>query len=210
LKVVDCSSQSIREARHILKQGGLVVYPTETAYALGADALNEQALSSLLRAKQRPSGIPILVIISTLDMINPYAQIDGRIRFLVDTFMPGPLTLAVSKKPPVSDLLNPEGISFRISACEEARALAEAVGTPITGTSANLHGTGLIYDPSDIITTFDTSVDLFMNAGTLIPSPPSTVMDMKSTPPTVIREGAIPSSKILEALASFTRRGGRS
>jgi L-threonylcarbamoyladenylate synthase len=209
MKVVDCSPESILEAGTVLEEGGLVVYPTETAYALGADALNEQALSSLLTAKQRPSGIPILVIISHLHMIEPYADLDERTRFLVETFMPGPLTLAVPKKPPVPDLLNPEGISFRISSCEQARTLADAVGTPITGTSANLHGTGLIYDPPDIVSTFDTSVDLFLNGGTLTPSPPSTVIDMKSTPPTIIREGAIPFSTIVEALTSFTERGGR-
>lgn len=202
MRVMDCTPDSIEKARIILEMGGLVVYPTETAYALGADAFNERALLRLLQAKQRPPGLPILVIISHIDMIEPYAVIDERTRFLAEKFMPGPLTLAVPKTAVVPSLLNPEGISFRITSCEEARALVDAVTTPITGTSANLHGTGLVYDSQSIISTFDRSVDIFLDAGTLEPSPPSTVLDMKFFPPTVIREGAIPSQTIFEALAS--------
>ena len=203
MKVLDCSDESIEEACSVLDEGGLVVYTTETTYALGVDALNEQALSDLLTAKRRPPGIPILVIISDLDMIRPYALIDERIQFLVETFMPGPLTLAVGKKPTVPDLLNPEGISFRISSHGVACALAKALGRPITGTSANRHGEGLIYDPEGVIASFDGVVDLFLDAGTLTESPPSTVIDMKPDIPVIIREGALPSEIILKALASF-------
>ncbi len=194
---------SVEKSCEVLKKGGLVIYPTETAYALGADAMNVRALQRLLKVKERPSGIPLLVIIADLDMIRPYAEIDERVEFLVKEFMPGPLTLAVRKKSNVPDLLNPEGISFRISSCREALILVKTYNRPLTGTSANIHGERLIYDPEKIISRFSDKVDIFLNTGILKESPPSTVLDLKCEVPRVIREGAITKERIFERLRTL-------
>lgn len=195
--------ESVERSCEVLRKGGLVIYPTETAYALGADAMNVRALQRLLKVKKRPLGIPLLVIIADLDMIRPYAEIDERVKFLVKEFMPGPLTLAVRKKSNVPDLLNPEGISFRISSCREALTLVKTYNRPLTGTSANVHGGELIYNPEEIISRFSDKVDIFLNTGILRESPPSTVLDLKYEVPRVIREGAIAKELIFERLRTL-------
>ncbi|MFQ6087694.1 MAG: L-threonylcarbamoyladenylate synthase [Candidatus Methanofastidiosia archaeon] len=208
MKVIKINEKNLKDAVVIaakyLGEGKTVVYPTETAYALGVDAMNENALLELCRIKKRPLYIPMLVLVYDLEMIKEYGYIDKRIEILVEKFMPGPLTIAIKKRKFVPDLLNPEGISFRISSNPIATEIVKNVGRPITGTSANLHKKPLIYNPQKILDFFSQSVDLFIDSGILPKNPPSTVIDLKPKIPRVIREGALDSRLIFEEL----ERGG--
>ncbi|MFB6200070.1 MAG: L-threonylcarbamoyladenylate synthase, partial [Candidatus Nanohaloarchaea archaeon] len=127
----------IEEARKIIAEGGLVIFPTETAYGIAADATSPEAVDKVYKAKQRPRSKGLTTIVSSLSQAERYAELSDKEKKLAEKFMPGPLTLVTEKKEPVPDNLN-ENFVFRISSSKLARELASE--TPITATSANIAG----------------------------------------------------------------------
>lgn len=182
------------------------MYPTESSYALGANALEENAIMKIFGAKGRPLGKPIPVIVSGLQMWKKYAYFNQPAEKLVKRFMPGPLTLALKKKPRISDLLNPFAIAARVPGNAVALALVREAGYPITSTSANVSGGPALYSAKKIPTQLKTAIDLILDVGTLRWRKHSTVVDFTAgDQPTITREGAIPASVIYETLG--LRRG---
>jgi len=104
----------LKKAVNIMKRGGLIIYPTETCYGIGADATNAKSIEKIYEIKSRGHTKPIPVLVSNINMIKKYGVTTKKIEFLVKKFMPGPLSLVIKKKRPISDV-NQEGISFRIS-----------------------------------------------------------------------------------------------
>jgi len=180
----------------------MVMYPTESSYALGVNALKEAAINKIFEAKQRSMGKSIPVIVSDLRMWRKYAYLNKSAETLVREFMPGPLTLALRKKTSVPDLLNPFAIAARIPGHPVALALVRAAKYPVTSTSANISGAPPVYSPKRAPKALRSAIDLILDAGKLRKREPSTIVDFTiGDQPTVTREGAIPSSAILKALA---------
>lgn len=178
------------------------MYPTESSYALGVNALEEAAIKKIFRAKQRSPGKSIPVIVSDVRMWKRYAYFNKSAEILVRKLMPGPLTLALIKKPCVPDLLNPFAIAARIPGHPVAVALVGAARYPITSTSANVSGGPPVYSPKRVPRVLRSAIDLVLDAGTLRRRKPSTIVDFTmGDRPTVTRVGAIPASAVLEALA---------
>jgi len=178
------------------------MYPTESSYALGVNALKEAAIRKIFEAKERSAGKPIPVIVSDLQMWKKYAYFNESAEILVRKFMPGPLTLALKKKSSVPDVLNPLAIAARIPGHEVALALVREAKYPITSTSANISGAPPAYSPKRVPKLLRSAIDLILDAGILRRRKPSTIVDFTmGDQPTVTREGAIPTSAILEALA---------
>ncbi len=179
------TGETIFRAVEILKKGGVIVYPTETCYGLGADATNYDAIMKVFRIKQRPITQPISVIVDSLDMIKEYAVITPEVEELVEKYMPGPLTLVVKNKK-FPKILCGGGfkIGFRIPDHIIAYELVKTFGKPITATSANIHGQPNPYKPPRL-----EGVDFVIDYGELPHQKPSTVYDtiLKKT----IREGPI-------------------
>jgi L-threonylcarbamoyladenylate synthase len=189
----------IKKAVNILKKGGLVIYPTETCYGIGADATNSRAVRKIYEIKKRPYSKPIHIIVSNLKMMEKYGEITNKIRFLVRRFMPGPLSIVTRKKRTIPKILNPKEITFRISNHPVALKLVQEAKVPITATSANISGQPPLYKIKDVIKVFDGKVEMVLDAGNLKKVKPSTFIDMKSKPK-ILREGPIPGKLILKEL----------
>lgn len=166
------TGETIPAAVRVLNDGGLVIYPTETCYALGADATNPAAVLKVFKAKNRPLDQPLSVIVSSLEMIKEYAIVTREVERLINEFMPGPLTLIVkNKKFPQALCGGGVTVGFRIPDNVIALELVKQFGKPIVATSANLHGGPNPYEVPSV------NADFVINAGALPRRSPSTVYD---------------------------------
>lgn len=189
---------AIKEAERIIKAGGLVAYPTETFYGLAADALNPKAVKKIFKAKGRPEGKALIILISKIEELNKIARaVTPAAKLLIKKFWPGPLTLIFKKKAIVPQETSAGGhtIAVRISSHPVALALARACKRPITATSANLswrlpHRTAL-----GVFKEFKNSplIDLLLDGGATFFKKPSTLLDATKKPPQIVRDGAIPA-----------------
>jgi L-threonylcarbamoyladenylate synthase len=181
-------------AAKVIESGGIVVYPTETSYGIGTNAADSKAVKKL-RNIRKPSGKPISIIVSSIDMMKNYGVITKDVGILVKKFMPGPLTIVVRKKGTIPNVLNKKEIAFRISSHPIANLLSEYAGVPITAPSANPEGKPPAFDAKKAFQYFNNKVDIVIDCGKLKKQEPSTMIDMKSKPK-IIREGAISVRKI--------------
>lgn len=186
------------KARKIMKKGGIVVYPTETAYGIGCNALDEEAVEKIYEAKQRPREKGLTVICSSLEQVEKYGKLTKKDRKLVGDFMPGPLTLIVDKKQEVPGNLN-ESFVFRISSSETARELAKDF--PLVATSANISGNNTSYSVEEISDDLLDSVDLVLDEGDLEKGPTSTIARVDGEGVEVLREGPITLSELKKSLS---------
>jgi L-threonylcarbamoyladenylate synthase len=165
----------IGQAVRVLQRDGLVVYPTDTVYGLGADAFSDDAIRRVYDAKQRPLSQPISVAVADLEMAQAVASIDEAALVFMERVLPGPVTVVLRAKTCLPEILTGGTglIGIRIPAHPVPEALTRMLDGPITATSANLHG-----DP-DPATTNDVRVphDLMIEGGKL-PGTPSTVVDL--------------------------------
>lgn len=191
----------IDEASKLIHEGGLIVYPTESAYGLGCNALNKDAVKKIFQVKRRPSGTPLPIIVSDINMLETCAFLDKRAKKLIEKFWPGPLTIALRKKPSIPDALNPKSIAARISSHPVARSLVGRAHVPLTATSANVSGRPPHYSLKQVLNDLNGSVDLIMDAGTLPKKRPSTIIDFTlGSTPKITRIGAIPTRRISELI----------
>lgn len=178
------TGETILEAVKVLNDGGVVVYPTETCYGLGVDAMKSAAVKRVFDLKRRPLDMPLSVIVDSIDMIKDYAFISRDVEKLVDEYMPGPVTFIVKNKrfPPII-CGGGETVGFRIPDHVVALELVREFGRPVTATSANVHG---MPDPYEVP---KLPVDFTINFGKLPVRLPSTVYDtiIRRT----IREGSV-------------------
>ena len=188
----------IEKAARIMKEGGVVIIPTETSYGIGVDATNETAIKKIAAVKQQPEEKHISIIVADLEQAEKFGRIGEEARKLVEKFMPGPLTLVVKKKPGVPDLLAENSIAFRISSNRIARAVCEQLGNGVTATSANLHGRPSIYSAREVVKQFNNRVHMIIDAGELQHNSPSTIFDMEEK--RVLRLGPITEMQITQVL----------
>ena len=190
----------LKEAVYVIKKGGLIIYPTETSYGIGADATNIKTIEKIYEIKGRYPSKPIPILVSSLSMIKKYGIITKKIENLVKKFMPGPLSIVVKKKKPISDV-NQEGTSFRISSHPVASLLVKMLKKPMTTTSANISGQPSIYEIKKVVEIFEEKVDMILDCGDLPRVEPSTCVDMaREGVVKIIREGPISSESILKHL----------
>lgn len=184
----------ILEAADIIRSGGVVVFPTRNLYGLGADAFNPDAVERVFRIKQRPSDKPVSILVkSSMDVDGLATRIPDAARNLMERFWPGRITIVLTARPAVPSALTAGTgkIGIRVPEHPVAVALTAAVGRPITGTSANFSDMPGAQRVSDLPKTFIEAVDLVLDAGELKTGIGSTVVDVTSDPPAVLREGEV-------------------
>ena len=196
-------SEVIREAAGIIKRGGLVAFPTETVYGLGADALNAEAVSALFEAKKRPLDNPPIVHVSKCITLERLVKsIPPEAHILMEKFWPGPLTLIFKRSPIVPDItvagLNT--IATRMPRHNVALALIEESACPIAAPSANLAGRPSPTYASHVLTDLEGRIDAVLDAGSTNVGVESTVLDMTSDPPEILRPGGTPYEALVEIL----------
>ncbi|MCK5593765.1 MAG: threonylcarbamoyl-AMP synthase [Candidatus Aenigmarchaeota archaeon] len=188
--------QVLSRAAKIIKDGGLVIYPTDTAYAVGADLTNIDALHKLNSAKMRPDEKNYTAIVADIDMAERFCHLNQSETKLVNKFMPGPLTLATLKKDNVPDKIHKTYFTFRIPDCVIAKEIAQLSDTAITATSANISGERTAYSIDEISPALKGKVDLILDAGTLEKKKVSTICKVENNKVIMLREGAVPEKEI--------------
>ena len=187
---------AIAEAAAVMRAGGLVAFPTETVYGLGALATDDAAVRRIFAAKGRPEGKPLIVHVSRPEQVDGVAvNVPAVARVLMERFFPGPLALVLPRHPSVPDAVTAAGatVAVRMPVHAVARALIEAAG-PIAAPSANLSGARSSVSADDVLADLDGRIEMVLDAG---PSPlltPSTLLDLTVAPPRILRAGAIPAA----------------
>ena len=176
---------SIDRAVRVLSRDGIIVYPTETVYGLGADALSEDAVLKVYEAKNRPVGKPISIAVSDMDMLTAVAVVDAAARAFIERFLPGPVTVVLPAKSCLPEVLTGGTglIGIRWPENEIAIAIIARFDTPITATSANMSDDIPPVRPEEVSVPYDYLVD-----GGELPGTPSTVVDL--TTRRILRKGA--------------------
>ena len=202
-KIAKATQQNIRKAAKILREGGLVVYPTETVYGLACDPFNEAAVERLLKAKGR-EGKPLPVAASSIQKARDIAIFTKKAEKLASRFWPGPLTIVLKHKKPLPQgvTLGTGTIGIRVPDQNVAVRLAELTGGYIVTTSANKSGVPSARTAEEAEAQIGSEVDLILDAGVTPLGQSSTIVDLTQDPPKILREGPIPSKSILEALAT--------
>lgn len=196
-------NEEILEASNIIRDGGIVVFPTETVYGIGVDALNNSAIEKLYNIKKRPHKKPISVLVSDFEMIKKVAKEISEIEWkIIKNFFPGPLTIVLTKKESISDILTggEETIGVRMPDNQIALKLIEYVGNPVATSSANISGEISGIDIKNIKKTFVNKVDCYLKGKHDKTSVPSTVMKVKNGKIEILRKGTITKEQIEEVL----------
>ncbi|MDH7571219.1 MAG: L-threonylcarbamoyladenylate synthase [Armatimonadota bacterium] len=197
---------AIAAAAAVLRGGGLVAFPTETVYGLGALAWDAVAVRRIFAAKGRPEGKPLIVHLSRAEQAVEVARhIPHAASLLMERFFPGPLTLVLPRQPRLPEAVTAGGdtVAVRLPDHAVARALIEAVG-PIAAPSANRSGERSAISAEDVLNDLAGRIEMVLDAG---PSPlqrPSTVVDLTTDPPRVVREGAVPVQVLRAYLPNLT------
>ena len=202
-KILTTEAADIDEAAEIIRRGGLVAFPTETVYGLGADALNEKAVASIYEAKGRPSDNPMIVHIAHAEELGKIAEYTGEdMRKLMEMLWPGPLTLILKKKSCVPDRTTGglDTVAVRMPENDTARRLIERSGCPIAAPSANISGRPRPTRAADVIADMDGRIDAVIKGGDCRVGIESTVLDMTEEDPVILRPGIITADRISEVL----------
>jgi len=182
-----------------------MAYPTETYYGLGAAAFSAKAVSRIFALKGRDPGKPLPVIAAGLDMVREIAApLPSAFWTLAGEFWPGPLTLVLRAVPDWPDFLSGPGgtVAVRVPPLAWLRDLAYAMSQPLTATSANLSGERELAEPGQVRAVFEGRLDLIVDGGPTPGGAPSTVLDLTGAKPRVLREGAVPASRIRAVLGA--------
>ena len=194
------TERAYSRCRDVIRAGGVIAYPTDTVYGLGADPKNIRAVRKLFSIKGRQADRPILLLIKDASEVRDWAsEVNPAAERLMKKFWPGPLTLVFKAKPNVmTELTGGTGtIGLRVPGNALTRQLLAALGTALTGTSANVSGRPSLCTAREASEVIGGMVDLVLDGGRAEGGNPSTVVDVSTERPKVIREGAIPSPEIL-------------
>jgi len=187
-------ADAIRTAADVIQAGGLVAFPTETVYGLGADALNAQAVARIFAAKDRPTSDPLIVHIGAVSQLEQLAvEIPPAAYQLAQAFWPGPLTIVLKRAPHVPDAVaqGRATIAIRMPAHPVAHALIVAAGTPIAAPSANTFTRPSATTAHHVLEDLIGRVELVLDGGEASIGLESTVIDLTHTPPLVLRPGGV-------------------
>ena len=193
------SEQAFLRCREVVRAGGVIVYPTDTFYGLGADPANPVAVRKLFTIKGRQAGEPILLLIQSAQEVPSWAaEITSVAAGLMERFWPGPLTLVFKARATVLPELtgNTGTIGLRVPGSGLTRQLLSSLGTALTGTSANSSGGLSPRTAEEIEMHVGGMVDLILDGGAAPGGEPSTVADVRGELPKVIREGAVPAREL--------------
>jgi len=196
----------IREAARVIHAGGLVVFPTRTLYGLGVDANNPEAIGRLFQIKRRSAAKPVSILVKSRDALTSFvAEVPEAAIPIMDRFWPGRITLVFRAKEGISTLLTAGTgkIGVRIPEHPVAVQLVACLDCPLTGTSANYSGAPGVSRIEDLPRDFLNQMDLILDAGRLNGGTGSTVIDMTTDPPQILREGAVSKKELVSGVINM-------
>lgn len=207
MEIISINEVAIKTVLKVLIRGGLVIYPTETVYGIGADATNQKSVNKLTLYKNRPFGKPYSVAVSDISMADKYVHINKTARQLYKKFLPGPLTVVSKGKHVLAKGIESEDgtLGIRIPDYKFVTDLVRAFGKPITATSANASYKKRPYTITDVFENISVKqrnlIDLVVDAGKLPKNEPSTVVDTTLDDSVILRQGDIKLKNKLELLS---------
>ena len=193
----------LNKAAELIKQGKIVVFPTETVYGIGTNGLDEQAVKRLYEIKQRPFDKPISLLVSNMEMVNNIAKDITEIEYkIMEKFFPGPLTIILKKKDIVPDIVTAgqETVGVRMPAGKIARELVEMSGVPIAAPSANMSGEPSGTDFENVKKDFEGKADFFIDGGISEIGISSTLVKVVDDKIQILRQGSITLEEIEESI----------
>ena len=200
--------KQIDKGIQILKQGGVIVFPTDTVYGLGADAFNSNAVKRIYDIKKRPKHLPLPLLIGDIKQLDILAEPLPEIAlFLARRFWPGGLTLVVPKLKRLPGYLGKTSVAVRIPAHPVCLALIQAINNPTIGTSANISGRPSVLTAGEVRRQLGNEVDLIIDGGRCPGGGESTVVDVTGGEVVILRQGIIPEDEINRAAEEY--RGER-
>ncbi len=209
MQAIPATAENIREAARHARAGRLIVFPTDTIYAIGSDATNDEAMAALSAVKARPKGKASIVLAASTEEAARYGRFDERARRLADAFWPGPLSLVLPRAEgcPLSPLVSgaTDTVALRVPNHEVTLRLIVEAGCPLAAPSANLSGEPTPQDPSEIARALAARVVLVIDAGPPATTMPSTLLDLVGENALLRREGALDAAGI-EGIIGAVRR----
>ena len=195
----EIEDEKIKDSAQTLKNGGIVVFPTETVYGIGANIWDETAVKRLYEVKQRPFDKPISLLVSSIDMINEVAKDITELEYaLMKEFFPGPFTIILKKKDIVPNIVtaNLDTVGIRLPANEIALRLIKYAEIPIATTSSNISGKPSVTNLGDVMSEFEGKVDCFIDGGPSEIGVASTIVQVIDSKVHILREGSISKAQI--------------
>ncbi len=202
--IVATDAHAIDKACEVLKAGGLVAFPTDTVYGVGADAFQPRAVERIYEVKGRPLAKAIPLLIDNAENLHMVAGHIPEVAWaLAKRFWPGALTVVLHRKPEVPDIVTGGGatIAVRVPDHSFALGLIRAAGGVLAATSANLSGCPDPTTAGEVMGYLESRIGLVLDGGRCPGGIPSTVIDLTKTPPSVVRLGAIPRHELAKQLA---------
>ncbi len=209
-RILGCEKQDIELAGKIIRGGGLVAFPTETVYGLGANALDEKAVKSIYAAKGRPSDNPLIVhIAEKSDIIPLVKEVTPKAQALIDAFFPAPLTLILKKADIIPDVTSGglDTVAVRMPENEIARRIIKAAGVPVAAPSANTSGLPSPTRAKHVIDDMLGKIDAIVDGGECKFGVESTVITLAGDEPTILRPGAV-TREMLESVIGEVKLAG--
>jgi len=210
-KVASDVQQQVEAAISILKQGGIVAFPTDTVYGLGAGANIPQGVERVYQVKERPQNMALPLLLAHTSQISEVAELVPHVAWLLaDKFLPGALTIVLYKAKSVSDIITAGGrtVAIRVPAHPVPVALAQGLGAPIVGTSANLSGKPSALTAGEVYSQFGDNIDLVIDGGRCPGGIESTIVDVTGETPVILREGAISREELRQVCGEIVFREG--
>ncbi len=204
MKILKATSDNVLAASHIVKNGGLVIYPTDTVYGLGCDPLNPEAVKRIFKAKGKKRKKPLPILASSKEHVERIALLSEKARKIAEKFWPGYLTLVLPKKRSLPDIVtcNLDSVGVRVPRHEIAMQLISLSGGLLAGTSANRTGVKPPRTAQEAAGQIGKEVDLIIDGGPTALGVSSTVVDLTVEPPRILREGPVSLKEIMDAVSS--------
>jgi len=195
------SSEEVRRVADVVKNGGIIIYPTETLYGIGCDALDHEAVKKVFALKERDSSSVASVMVDSVETIKKYAEVGRLEEEFIKRYLPGPVTVILKVKPEYRSVFSSytinehNGVGFRvISKLNYINEICRVSGVPIISTSANKSSVGVEKPSFDLVINYfekeKDQIDIAIDAGDLDSNIPSTVVDLTQSPYQVVRRGA--------------------
>lgn len=203
MKLVVATSSTIHQAATFIRAGGLVAFPTETVYGLGADALNPMAVAKIFEVKNRPRFDPLIVHIADVSLMEKLCTLgDERARKLIDRFWPGPLTLVLPKSEIVPEIVTAglPTVALRMPAHPVALALIREAGTPVAAPSANPFGYLSPTTAEHVKEQLGEKVDMILDGGPCQVGVESTIINLSQPEAVLLRPGGLPLEQIEQTI----------
>ncbi len=195
-RVLKAGRKNISYSAKVLRSGGLVAFPTETVYGLGADLFNKKAISRLYKVKKRPRNKPFAILIADEKTIKKTGcALTVKAKALIDEFWPGPLTIILKSKAG-------RKVGFRMPDNKIALEVVKKAGVPVACPSANISGTPAPKTAREVLEYLDGEIEVLLDGGKSKIGIESTVVDLTVEPPEILREGAIKRQEIAEVITN--------